>query len=99
MWVFRLIRATWSLGIIFWSYIFQGILRRIFPRSARIKARMQVVHERNARRAYLTCIALRGIYIKLGQVLSVMGTFLPPPYVVALEQLQDAVPPRKYRTI
>ncbi|MFO0751574.1 MAG: AarF/ABC1/UbiB kinase family protein [Myxococcota bacterium] len=41
---------------------------------------------------------LRGVYIKLGQVLSVMGTFLPA-YVKALEGLQDAVPPRRWSTI
>ena len=99
MWIFRLIRATWSLGIIFWSYVFQGMLRRILPRSERIKARWDKVHAKNARRTYQTCVALRGIYIKLGQVLSVMGTFLPAVYVTALEQLQDAVPPRRYRTI
>ncbi len=99
MWIIRLIRATWSLGIIFWSYLFQNTLRRMFPRSARIKSRWQAVHERNARRAYRTCVGLRGIYIKLGQVLSVMGTFLPACYVKELEQLQDSVPPRKWRTI
>ncbi len=99
MWIFRLVRSAWCLGIIFWSYVFQGFLRRALPRSARIKARAARVHARNADRAYRTCIKLRGIYIKLGQVLSVMGTFLPPPYVVALEQLQDAVPPRRYRSI
>lgn len=99
MWIFRLIRATWCLGIIFWSYIFQGMLRRMFPRSERIKARWDKVHARNALRAYKTCVKLRGIYIKLGQVLSVMGTFLPAVYVKALEQLQDSVPARSYREI
>ena len=99
MWIFRLVRSSWCLGIIFWSYLFQGMLRRARPRSARIKARTARVHARNAERAYRACIKLRGIYIKLGQVLSVMGTFLPAPYVVALEQLQDAVPPRRYRSI
>jgi len=99
MWIFRLIRATWCLGIIFWSYIYQGMLRRIFPRSERVKARWDKVHARNALRAYKTCVKLRGIYIKLGQVLSVMGTFLPAVYVKALEQLQDSVPPRSYRAI
>jgi predicted unusual protein kinase regulating ubiquinone biosynthesis (AarF/ABC1/UbiB family) len=37
------------------------------------------------------------VFIKLGQVLSVLGTFLPSAYGDELEELQDRVPPRPLR--
>jgi len=39
---------------------------------------------------------LRGVFIKLGQVLSVLGSFLPAAYGRRLEKLQDKVPPREF---
>jgi ubiquinone biosynthesis protein len=44
-------------------------------------------------------VRLRGVYIKLGQILSVMGTFLPREYTEELEALQDDVPPASYKKI
>jgi predicted unusual protein kinase regulating ubiquinone biosynthesis (AarF/ABC1/UbiB family) len=39
------------------------------------------------------------VFIKMGQVLSVLGGFLPRAYGVALERLQDRVPPRPFHEI
>src|SRR6185295_10780935 len=39
---------------------------------------------------------LRGVFIKLGQVLSIMGGFLPRVYSKELESLQDQVPPHPF---
>jgi len=61
--------------------------------------RWDVVHRRNARRLYRAFVRLRGVYIKLGQILSIMGTFLPRAYVEELEGLQDEVPPQPYEVI
>jgi len=44
-------------------------------------------------------VRLRGVYIKLGQILSVMGTFLPREYTEELEALQDDVPPQSYKKV
>jgi predicted unusual protein kinase regulating ubiquinone biosynthesis (AarF/ABC1/UbiB family) len=44
-------------------------------------------------------VSLRGVYIKLGQILSVMGSFLPREYTEELEGLQDDVPPQSYAKI
>jgi len=99
MWVLRLIRATTRFGLILWSYMFQMFLRKTFPKAKWVERRWTKVHERNARRLYLGCVKLRGVYIKLGQVLSIMGTFLPDAYAKELEKLQDAVPPQPYKAI
>jgi len=100
MWVFiRLIRASWALGIILGSYLWQLLLRKLMPSARWVERRWERVHDKNARRLYRGCVRLRGVYIKMGQVLSIMGTFLPRPYIRELEQLQDAVPPHAYKTI
>tara|TARA_R110002096_G_scaffold433887_5_gene653945 strand:- start:62677 stop:64029 length:1353 start_codon:yes stop_codon:yes gene_type:complete len=76
----------------------QLTLRRIFGRE-RMRARWAKVHRRNARRMYKGFVKLRGVYIKLGQILSIMGTFLPRAYAEELEGLQDEVPHRPYREV
>ena len=69
-------------------------LHRVFGHRAR--RRWAKVHRRNARRMYRGFVKLRGVYIKLGQILSIMGTFLPRAYAEELEGLQDEVPPQPY---
>ena len=108
----RLVRALWIFSLIFTSYLVQmGIVRalRRFERDAEgrermrlprwVKNRKKTIDQRNARRLLRGMLSLRGVYIKLGQVLSVMGGFLPRAYGTELEQLQDAVPPQPYRVI
>ncbi len=99
MWaVLRLISACWVFGWIFASYLLQLGLQRLVGGS-RVAHRWPLVHRRNARRMYRGFVRLRGVYIKLGQVLSIMGTFLPRAYVDELEGLQDTVPHQPYAVI
>lgn len=105
----RLVRALTVFGMIFASYLVQLGLARVFGklppgRSALLgrelppwlKARRKRLDEKNARRLLRGMLRLRGVFIKLGQVLSIMGGFLPRVYTKELEQLQDAVPPRPF---
>ncbi len=99
MWaVLRLVRALWLFGWVLGSYILQLTLRRVFGH-ARMRRRWKRVHRKNAKRLYKGFIGLRGVYIKLGQILSIMGTFLPSAYAEELEGLQDEVPHRPYRDV
>ncbi|ACY18904.1 ABC-1 domain protein [Haliangium ochraceum DSM 14365] len=99
MWaVVRFLRASWLFTRIFASYLLQLGLGRVFGRE-RMSARWEGVHRNNARRMYRGFVKLRGVYIKLGQILSIMGTFLPRSYSEELEGLQDEVPPRPYGTM
>ena len=61
-----------------------------------LSRRQERVDNTNARRLLRGMLGLRGVYIKLGQVLSVMGGFLPAAYGRELESLQDAVPPHPF---
>lgn len=64
-----------------------------------MERRWQRLHATNARRIAGQFTALRGVFIKMGQVLSVMAPVLPPVYAQELERLQDAVPPQPYERI
>jgi predicted unusual protein kinase regulating ubiquinone biosynthesis (AarF/ABC1/UbiB family) len=87
----------------------QLVLGRLFGRPGRgafgfysrdlppwLKARRARVDQKNARRLLRGMLRLRGVFIKLGQVLSIMGGFLPRVYAKELEQLQDQVPPQPF---
>jgi ubiquinone biosynthesis protein len=95
----RLLRASRVFGTIFFSYFWALTWARLFPKRFDGKERWRKIHDRNARRMYTGFVRLRGVYIKLGQILSVMGTFLPRAYGERLEGLQDEVPAQPYRTI
>src|SRR5262249_43153335 len=100
MWpAFRLFRASLILSRIFPSYVVMWLLRRMFPEGAWVRERWRRVLRRNARRLYRGILRLRGVYIKMGQVLSIMGTFLPRAYGEELEGLQDQVPPHPWREV
>jgi ubiquinone biosynthesis protein len=97
--IYRLIRATLVFGIIFNSYLWAVSFAKLLPKWFATKASWDKVHRRNARRMYRAFVSLRGVYIKLGQILSIMGTFLPKQYTEELEGLQDEVPALPYRKI
>ena len=109
----RLVRALWVFGLIFVSYLAQYGLTLLVERWEKdpvtgrerqelpdwVKRRRKRLDERNAERLLRGMLELRGVYIKLGQILSIMGGFLPRVYTKKLEQLQDAVPPQPYEAI
>lgn len=100
MWAaIRLIRATRVFAIIFLSYLWAMSWARLWPSRCDTSDRWKKINRRNARRMYRGFVSLRGVYIKLGQILSIMGTFLPREYTEELEALQDDVPPASYKSI
>jgi ubiquinone biosynthesis protein len=100
MWAaIRLVRATRVFAVIFLSYIWAVAWARLWPSRCDTADKWKTTHRKNARRMYRGFVSLRGVYIKLGQILSVMGTFLPREIVQELETLQDDVPSTSYKTI
>lgn len=111
--IWRVVRAVWVLGRIFLGYALHLSLRRLLrrweidPSTGRERARLPVwldrqrqrIDQRSARRLLAAILELRGLYIKLGQVLSILGGFLPTAFTKELESLQDAVPPRPFTQI
>ncbi len=56
-------------------------------------------HLRNARRIERAITSLQGLFIKVGQLISIMTNFLPEEFRAELQGLQDAVPARPYADI
>jgi ubiquinone biosynthesis protein len=51
-------------------------------------------HRRNARRVGRALTRLQGLFVKVGQLLSMLTSFLPADFRQGLETLQDRIPPR-----
>lgn len=94
----RSLRALILFWTVFVSYGVAWTLSR-FVSSGRKSQIFQRAHLKNADRLATGFSRLRGVFIKMGQVLSVTGTFLPAAYGEALERLQDAVPFRPFEEI
>jgi ubiquinone biosynthesis protein len=95
---YRFIRAYWTTFVVLGSYLWFALLTRALGQ-AWADERVGNVHLRNARRVERTIVELQGLFIKVGQLLSIMANFLPAQFRSGLEALQDQVPPRPYRDI
>ena len=89
----RSVRAFFLIASVLAAYGLQWLLVTLGGERA-FGERWARVHDRNARRLRVGFTELRGVFIKLGQVISVLGGFLPDAYREELETLQDQVPPR-----
>jgi ubiquinone biosynthesis protein len=95
---FRFVRAYFVTFLVIASYLAAGLGRRLFG-NAWYDDRRSELHRRNARRVERTIVALQGLFIKVGQLLSIMANFLPDEFRTGLEALQDQVPPRPFSDI
>ncbi|WP_394842665.1 AarF/UbiB family protein [Pendulispora brunnea] len=90
---YRFIRAYATTFQVIFSYLWLAFRRRMSPGEYPAHD-IREVHLRNARRVKSTILALQGLFIKVGQLLSIMANFLPEEFRAELETLQDQVPPR-----
>jgi ubiquinone biosynthesis protein len=91
--LYRTARTALLAAGVYLSYKLPRLFDRI--RGADPKARdFAATHARNARRIYDTAIALRGLMIKLAQVIGTRADVFPPEYIRTLSKCHDAVPPR-----
>ncbi|MGB0680429.1 MAG: ABC1 kinase family protein [Polyangiales bacterium] len=94
----RLLRAYIVALLVLGSYLRLGLMGRIFGRGYR-RRRLPALHEKNARRVERAILALKGLFIKFGQLISILTNFLPPQFRAPLESLQDQIPPRPFTEI
>lgn len=90
---FRLLRVYGSAGRILLSYLGFYLATRLRG-GAWGEASLPEVHRRNARRARTTILSVQGLFIKVGQLASILSNFLPSDFRGELEALQDRIPPR-----
>lgn len=95
---YRFVRAYWTTFVVIGSYLWFAAKSRLLGASWAQNHEADV-HARNARRVERTIFVLQGLFIKVGQLLSIMANFLPAEFRSGLEGLQDQVPPRPFDEI
>ncbi len=94
----RLLRAYFVTMQVVLSYAGLSLRRRL--RSSEGAAKLaDRAHRKNARRVLAAIIDLQGLFIKVGQLISVMANLLPAAFRKELETLQDSVPPRPFSDV
>jgi predicted unusual protein kinase regulating ubiquinone biosynthesis (AarF/ABC1/UbiB family) len=73
--------------------------RRPLLAPERYSALLTTRHRANARRIRDAIIAAGGLFIKVGQLISILTNFLPAEFRQQLEGLQDQLPPRPFDEI
>ncbi len=94
----RLFKAYLVTFQIMLSYALLALRRRLRTEDGAADL-VQEAHRRNARRALAAIVQLQGLFIKVGQLISIMANFLPEAFRRELQGLQDNVPPRSYDDI
>src|SRR5262249_21912772 len=95
---YRTARTAVVAGRVYASYKMPRVADRI--RGADPDKRdHSATHQRHAWLIYRNAIALRGLMIKLAQVIGTRSDVFPPEYVKVLSQCHDAVPPRSWEEI
>ncbi len=94
----RFLRAYATTFLVIGSYLWLSVKSRALGRAYR-EERIAETHRKNARRVEATILTLQGLFIKVGQLLSILANFLPDEFRAELEGLQDQVPPRPFSEI
>lgn len=90
---FRALRAYWVTFVVLLSYLSAKWQSR-FRSSEAIDRILARKHRRNAGRVLRAIQRLQGLYIKVGQLISILSNVLPEEFRSGLETLQDRVPPQ-----
>ena len=94
----RFLRAYALTGRILLRYSKLWLLSKVFGRG-RMEDRRIKVHQKTAREIKENVLKLKGLFIKVGQMISIMTHFLPEAITKELEGLQDSIPPTPYTAI
>lgn len=94
----RWIKAYWTTFRVIASYLSLRFWAR-WRGDAWFERELRAAHLSNARRIEKTIGELQGLFIKVGQLISIMTNFLPEEFRRQLEGLQDQVPARPYADI
>lgn len=90
---FRAAKAYWLTVRILAGYLWLRLWRPLLGRSL-YESRLVRRHRANSKRLTGAILDLGGLFIKVGQLISILTSFLPPEFREELEQLQDSVPAR-----
>ncbi|MFK8006761.1 MAG: ABC1 kinase family protein [Saprospiraceae bacterium] len=95
---YRIRKAYWTAFVVMMSYVKLSLLSKIFGIQFYQK-RIGALHLKNANRVKKAILKLEGLFIKVGQLLSILSNFLPEAFQEPLEALQNQIPPRPFKEI
>lgn len=94
----RFVRAYATTFQVIFSYLFLFFLKKLRGQ-AYFEAKLEEVNRKNARRVQEALSSLQGLFIKVGQLLSILTNILPPAFREEIEKLQDKITPKPYTEI
>ena len=94
----RLRKAYGTAAVVMLSYAWLWLFKRLMSKSG-YQRRLMALHVKNAERVKRAILQLKGLFIKLGQMLSILGNYLPEAFQKPLEALQDQIPARPYSEV
>jgi predicted unusual protein kinase regulating ubiquinone biosynthesis (AarF/ABC1/UbiB family) len=94
----RIRKAYATAFVVVASYGWLSLRKKLFGKSYYEK-RILALHIRNAQRVKRAILELKGLFIKVGQMLSILGSFFPEAFQKPLEELQDQIPPRPFSEV
>jgi ubiquinone biosynthesis protein len=94
----RFRKAYHVAALVMLSYVFLMLGKGIFGQRY-YDLRIEKLHLRNAERVKRAILKLNGLFIKIGQMLSILSNFLPETFQKPLEELQDKIPARPYAEV
>lgn len=94
----RFLKAYYVTFRVIWSYLWLKLKGKMFGKTYSDREIVEV-HRRNAKRIERTLLELQGLFIKVGQALSILAGFLPAEFRDELSGMQDQVPPRPFEEI
>lgn len=74
-------------------------LTGLFRSQAWMDRKRSALHRKNAKRVEQMILRLKGLFIKVGQLISILTNFLPEDFRQGLEGLQDQIPDRPLNQI
>ncbi len=95
---YRKRKAYWTAFKVISSYLKLGFVSK-FRGKTYYEKQLPAVNRRSAEQIKATILELQGLFVKFGQMISVMSNFLPDAFREPLESLQDKNQPRAYEEV
>src|SRR5215470_7985457 len=96
---YRSARVARVAATVYSRYKLPDLLDWVLRRADGRKTNRSAIHRRNAQLIFDTAVSLRGLLIKMCQVIGTRSDIFPPEYVKVLSRCHDRLPPRPFAQI
>lgn len=96
--LYRNVRIGWTAACVWLRYKSPQWWDRLRGRDPQARD-FAAIHQRNADQIFATAVTMRGMLVKMCQVIGTRSDIFPPQYVKTLSQCHDRLPPRDFATI